>query len=221
MTPARSMMIAVTATALMLAGCKTAPPQQTAGGCKPLPGTERTDETTATLIGAAAGALIGGAAGRSTTKKKAVGTRNGALLGAVAGALAGNAYAKSVGMSEGDDGSVTLDVPGNVLFPTGSYQLSSSFKDALTSVAGTIKEYCGVTAQVVGHTDNVGSYESNLVLSNNRAKSVVAYLSSQGVDSYRLSADGVADTQPKADNTTESGRQQNRRVDIIIRPPVQ
>lgn len=207
-----------TAGAIALAGCQTMPAQQ-AGGCKPLNG-GGTNTATAAGIGAAAGALTGALIGRNTADNKRVGTRNGALFGAVAGALAGTAYAKTVGVSEAADGSVKLNVPGSVLFPTGSYQLSPDFKQTLNSVAGTITEYCGVTARVVGHTDNVGSYSNNLTLSENRAMAVTSYLASQGVDPSRLSSNGLADSEPVASNADAAGRQQNRRVEIFLRPPV-
>lgn len=219
--PTRLLIAAVAAT-VALAGCKTAPQQQqpqARAGCKPLPGTEKPDTTKATVIGGVVGAVAGAAIGGSVANKGAVGRRNGALFGAVAGALAGNAYAKSIGMSEEADGSVKLNVPGSVLFPTGSAQLAPSFKSTLDTVAGTIKEYCGVTGQVVGHTDNTGTYAINSKLSLERAQSVVAYLNSQGVEMNRLSADGRADSQPVAPNTDEAGRAQNRRVEIFLRPP--
>jgi len=219
MTHPTHLVIAMTAVAVALAGCQTMPAQPTAGNCKPLPGTEQVNPTTSALIGGAIGALAGGAIGRSAASSKSVGTRNGALFGAIAGALAGTAYAKSVNVTESADGSVKLDVPGSVLFPSGSSQLGPDFKQTLNSVAGTINEYCGVTAKVVGHTDNVGSYPINKALSDNRAQAVVSYLATQGVSTSRLVAEGVADTQPIASNADANGRQLNRRVEVFVRPP--
>lgn len=217
------LLVGVLATSFVLAGCQTAgvrpaPVAATTGpgGCKPLNGGTSTDPTTATVVGGVVGAVAGGAIGGSMSNKRSVGTRNGLLLGAIAGALAGNAYAKA---TQEADGTVKLNVPGSVLFPSGSSTLGPDFKSTLDSVASTIKEYCGVTARVVGHTDNVGAYASNVTLSQRRAQSVTDYLSQQGVEYGRLTSEGVADTQPIASNGDSAGRQQNRRVEIFIRPP--
>lgn len=223
------LMIAATVGAMALAGCETLPTQSASvsapaaatgtAGCKPLPGTASAAPVKEAAIGAAIGAVTGALIGRNAADKKSVGTRNGALFGALAGALAGTAYAKTVGVTESADGSVKLDVPGSVLFPSGSFQLDQAFKQTLDSVAGTIKEYCGVTARVVGHTDNTGRPESNQLLSQNRAQAVTTYLASRGVEPNRLSSAGVADTQPVASNADAAGRQQNRRVEIFVQPP--
>lgn len=201
----------VMAVSLTLAGCATQP--ASTPGCKPLGGT---DATKATVIGGVIGAVAGAVVGGSVADKGAVGRRNGALFGALAGALAGNVYAKA---TEQPDGSVKLNLPGNVLFPTGSHTLGGEVKPTLDTVASTIKEYCGVTARVIGHTDNVGAYSSNQGLSERRAQSVVAYLESQGVEASRLSSEGLADSSPVASNADAAGRQQNRRVEILVKPP--
>lgn len=204
--------LAVLTMALAMAGCATKP--AATGGCKPLGG--GTDATKATVIGGVIGAVAGAAVGGAVADKGAVGRRNGALFGALAGALAGNAYAKA---TEQPDGSVKLDMPGNVLFPTGSHALGNEAKPTLDTVASTIKEYCGVTARVVGHTDNVGTYSSNQGLSERRAQAVVAYLETRGVEASRLASEGMADTAPVASNADAAGRQQNRRVEILVKPP--
>lgn len=211
-TPGRVAVVSVLALAFALQGCATQ--QARPAGCKPLNG--GTDATQATVIGGVIGAVAGAAIGGSAAKKGAVGRRNGALFGALAGALAGNAYAKA---TEQPDGSVKLNMPGNVLFPTGSATLGGEVKPTLDTVASTIKEYCGVTAHVVGHTDNTGSYQVNQPLSQRRAQSVMAYLESQGVEASRLSSEGVADSQPVASNEDAAGRQQNRRVEVLVKPP--
>jgi outer membrane protein OmpA-like peptidoglycan-associated protein len=69
---------------------------------------------------------------------------------------------------------------------------------------------------IEGHTDNVGSDETNLNLSQRRANSVQSYLVSQGVNAARLSSSGLGEGSPVADNDTDTGRQQNRRVELII-----
>lgn len=216
----------VAVSAIALAGCQTMPQQQqpqqiSSGGCKPLGGGGGGGNTNTqnAAIGAAAGALIGGLIGSSAAKKSSVGARNGILLGALAGGLAGSKYNSMIGMTEQNDGSVKLNIPGSVMFRTGSADISPEFASTLDSVAGTIKEYCGVTGTIVGHTDSTGSAALNQRLSQDRARSVASYLASRGVDPSRLSQDGRGPAEPVADNSTEAGRAQNRRVEMFIRPP--
>jgi outer membrane protein OmpA-like peptidoglycan-associated protein len=73
-----------------------------------------------------------------------------------------------------------------------------------------------VKIQIEGHTDNVGNATDNMKLSENRAKAVIAYLSSKGVAASRLSSKGFGATQPIADNKTEEGRAQNRRTELKV-----
>ncbi|HYM93341.1 MAG TPA: OmpA family protein, partial [Chitinophagaceae bacterium] len=74
----------------------------------------------------------------------------------------------------------------------------------------------GLKVEISGHTDNVGKPADNLVLSNNRAKSVVTYLISKGIAANRLSFKGYGETKPVADNTTEEGRALNRRTEMKV-----
>ena len=191
-------------------------------GCKYLPTAQAAPPTTNTqnaVIGAVAGAVVGGAIGRSSARTASVGTRNGALIGAVAGAFAGSQFNNLVGMTEQPDGTVKLDIPGKVLFRTGSAEISPDFLSVLGNVGTTIREWCGVTATVVGHTDSTGSAAGNQRLSERRAASVVNALKAQGLEAGRLSAEGRGPSEPIADNRTEDGRAQNRRVEVFIRPP--
>lgn len=191
-------------------------------GCKYLPTAQAAPPTSNTqnaVIGAVAGAVIGGAIGRSSARTASVGTRNGALIGAVAGAFAGSQFNNLVGMTEQPDGTVKLDIPGKVLFRTGSAEISPDFLSVLGNVGTTIREWCGVTATVVGHTDSTGSAAGNQRLSERRAASVVNALKAQGLEAGRLSAEGRGPSEPIADNRTEDGRAQNRRVEVFIRPP--
>lgn len=96
----------------------------------------------------------------------------------------------------------------DVGFATGSSQLSSAGKKALDAMAACLKNG-GI---VVGHTDNVGNPASNQALSERRAKATSSYLTSKGVS--HLTAKGMGDTQPAADNATAEGRAKNRRMDI-------
>jgi len=138
------------------------------------------------------------------SKNSRVGARNGILLGALTGALVGSQYNKMIGMTEQNDGSVKLNIPGSVMFSTGSATISPAFASTLDSVAGTIKEYCGLTATVTGHTDNTGTVEGNRRLSEDRARSVANYLVSRGVDPMRLQQAGRGQNEPIATNATGS-----------------
>ena len=79
-----------------------------------------------------------------------------------------------------------------------------------------LKENPQVTIQINGYTDNVGKPADNLLLSENRAKSVVNYLKAKGIDPKRLSFKGYGETQPVSPNTTESGRALNRRTELKV-----
>ena len=213
----------VTLSAFAVAGCVTAPPQHVtapaSGACRPLGGGGNSNAQNA-AIGAVAGAVLGGVVGGSVAKKSSVGVRNGLLLGALTGALVGSQYNKMIGMTEQPDGSVKMDIPGAVMFRSGSSDISPSFAATLDSVASTIREYCGVTGTIVGHTDSTGTPDGNRKLSLDRARSVSNYLAGRGVESSRLQAFGRGQDEPVASNASELGRAQNRRVEIFVRPPM-
>ncbi|MFO7828961.1 MAG: OmpA family protein [Bacteroidales bacterium] len=104
----------------------------------------------------------------------------------------------------------------NIFFETNKATLKAESTAELERVANLLKENPGIRLEISGHTDNVGSYRANQKLSEARAKSVVDYLVSQGVDSGRLEYKGYSFTQPVADNNTEEGRAQNRRVEFKV-----
>lgn len=175
------------------------------------------------LAGAAAGALIGGHDNRG----------KGALIGAVlgGGAAAGYGYyAEKQGAElrqklagsgvdvqrQGD--SITLVMPGNITFKTNSSDIASGFYPSLTQVATSLNQYDQTTISVAGYTDSTGPRQYNMDLSQRRAQSVADYIASQGVAATRMSTRGFGPDQPIASNGTEQGRQQNRRVDINLKP---
>jgi outer membrane protein OmpA-like peptidoglycan-associated protein len=108
---------------------------------------------------------------------------------------------------------------GNVVFATGRSDLKPSGTASLDKLVAFLNQYPDRTVVIEGHTDDVGSVEMNQTLSQHRADSVKSYLMSQGIQSGRLQASGIGETRPIADNLSESGRQQNRRVEIIITNP--
>jgi len=104
----------------------------------------------------------------------------------------------------------------DVLFDTGKYALLPGAREKLSKVAGILLSYPGLNVEVDGHTDNVGNARSNQTLSENRATSVSEYLVKQGVLASSLSSKGFGDTQPVTSNANATGRQQNRRVELVV-----
>jgi outer membrane protein OmpA-like peptidoglycan-associated protein len=112
----------------------------------------------------------------------------------------------------------TLNMPGNVTFATDSSDLSPAFFNVLNSVGKVLAEFEQTVVEVAGHTDSTGSDAYNQSLSERRANSVSAFLTSQGVISQRLITLGMGETRPIADNSSAAGRQANRRVEITMVP---
>lgn len=104
----------------------------------------------------------------------------------------------------------------DVLFDTGQYSLKPGAREKLAKVAGILLAYPGINVQVGGYTDNVGSDDMNQSLSEHRAGSVRDYLVESGVNSNAVTAQGYGNTQPVATNDTSTGRQQNRRVELVV-----
>jgi outer membrane protein OmpA-like peptidoglycan-associated protein len=104
----------------------------------------------------------------------------------------------------------------DVLFDTGKYSLKPGAREKLAKVAGILLSYPGLDIAVGGYTDNVGSDQMNQTLSENRAGSVRDYLVQQGVLTNSVSARGFGNTSPVATNDNSSGRQQNRRVELLV-----
>lgn len=108
---------------------------------------------------------------------------------------------------------------GGVLFATGRSDLTSGGNATLDKLIAFLIEYPDRNVAIEGHTDDVGSLGMNQALSQNRADAVKTYLTGKGIQSARVSASGMGETLPIADNGSASGRQQNRRVEIIINNP--
>jgi outer membrane protein OmpA-like peptidoglycan-associated protein len=104
----------------------------------------------------------------------------------------------------------------DVLFDTGKYSLKPGAREKLAKVAGILLAYPGLNIEIGGYTDNVGSDAMNQTLSENRAGSVRDYLVQQGVLTNSVSARGYGNTLPVASNGDSSGRQQNRRVELLV-----
>ena len=108
---------------------------------------------------------------------------------------------------------------GDVLFDTGSAQLRAGANSTLDKLVEFLGQYPTQRVLIEGHTDNVGSASFNQRLSLQRAEAVKQYLTQQGVLSHRLSVSGMGLQRPIADNENASGRQQNRRVELVIENP--
>jgi outer membrane protein OmpA-like peptidoglycan-associated protein len=181
---------------------------------------------TGTGYGAAAGAVVGLlTAGNNPFKSAMIGAAAGALVGGAAGNYMDKQEAKlrqqmaGTGVDvvrKGDN--ITLDMPGNLTFGFDSADVNSTFYPVLNKVAQTLREYDKTVIEVAGHTDSTGADSYNQTLSERRASNVAAYLSGQGVPAPRMVTVGAGEAHPVASNDTEEGRAQNRRVEITIVP---
>ena len=211
--------------ALVLSGCAT----DEYGNSRPM-----TDAEKGAIIGAVAGAAIG------LTQKKKSGNKAiiiGAAGGAIAGGLVGN-YMDSQKKDllkalkqETDSGAIRIDkLPQNRLrinmtsataFEVNSSALKTGYDSTLDKIANVLNRYGKTELLIVGYTDSTGSASYNQSLSVRRANAVSDYLLRQRVIQERLSTFGKGESHPVASNSTEQGRQLNRRVEIIVVPIVQ
>ena len=104
----------------------------------------------------------------------------------------------------------------DVLFRSGSFELLPGARERLAKVSGIVLAYPSLHLQVEGHTDSVGTDEYNQQLSEHRAQSVRDYLVQQGINQYSVESRGFGKTEPIASNDTPEGRQQNRRVELVL-----
>lgn len=173
-------------------------------------------------LGAALGAIVAGDGNRG--KGAALGAVVGAAGGVVAGSILDrqeadlrNAVGNDVTITNtGDRLIVTL--PQDILFATDSDTLRPDLVRDLRAVAGNLNAYPDSTVQVLGHTDSVGDAGYNQDLSFRRADSVARVLIGEGVKAGRIRSIGRGESQPVSSNLTPEGRQQNRRVEIVILP---
>jgi len=187
---------------------------------------------TGAAIGAAAGALLGYA-----VDDGAGGVLAGAAVGALAGggvghymdkqqqemeaALADESARNELKIQQLENETLKIDIASEVSFDFDSASLKSAFTPTLNKVADILQRYPNTIIHVVGYTDSVGSESYNMKLSERRAQSVVDYLSSRGVSSSRLYAIGKGESDPRATNDTEAGRQLNRRVELFVKPVIE
>lgn len=195
-------------------------------GCANMSDTERTAATGA-AIGAVAGAAIGAA-----TKGGSKGVATGAVVGGALGAGGGYLWSKrmeeqkatmeqatagtGVGVSQTADNRLKLDIPSDISFDSGRYDIRPELRPVLDRFATTLAQNPVTTVTIVGHTDSSGSDAINQPLSVNRASATRDYLSTRGVAASRISIDGRGSREPVADNGTAAGRAMNRRIEIFV-----
>lgn len=177
--------------------------------------------------GAGLGAIIGGGKGAG------IGAAIGSALGAGVGALIGNnmdKQKKELQQTLGNQAKVeeTVDTvtglkairvtfDGGILFPTGKYTLSQQAQADLSRFAANLIQNPNTDVQILGFTDNTGTFAVNSKLATERADAVLSYLANAGVAPTRLTAQGIPMADYVASNATAEGRAQNRRVEIFIR----
>ena len=204
---------------LILSGCVT---PESAANSKP------GDNTTAGTI---MGGLIGAIAGMEMSSKSD--RKKGAIVGAIVGAAAGNAIGQTLDEQAADlrrdlnnnqvnvtntGSELIVTMPQDILFALDSAAVRSDLRRDLGVVAGNLQAYPNSTISIEGHTDNTGTANYNRILSQRRANAVADILVNNGVPPERLYAVGRGENEPVASNLSATGRAQNRRVEIVIRP---
>ena len=204
---------AVVAATLAITGCAT-------------DGMSTTQKQTA--IGTGVGALAGAAISAATGGKAGVGAVAGAALGGVGTYIWSNNQEKrkremeaatqgtGVNVIQTADNQLKLEIPSDISFETGRYNIQSNFAPILDRFAEGLRTSPNAEVRIVGYTDSTGSDAINNPLSLNRANSTRDYLMSRGINGSRIYAEGRGSQQPIASNSTAEGRAKNRRVEIFV-----
>jgi outer membrane protein OmpA-like peptidoglycan-associated protein len=188
-------------------------------GCASMSKTEK-----GAVIGAGTGAVVGGVIGNQAGNT-AVGAILGAAIGGAAGAAIGNYMDKQAEEMERDLEGATITRVGEgikvtfdsgLLFDVNKADLQYNAQQNLTNLSVILNKYEDTNILIEGHTDSDGSEEYNQTLSERRSTSVSAYLAKNSVGSPRMTTIGYGETQPVADNSTSTGKQANRRVEVAI-----
>ena len=158
-----------------------------------------------TVIGAAAGAAAGGGLGYMMDRQEAQ----------LRDQLAAERAQHAIEVERVRDDLLKLTLANEVSFDVNSATIKPAFRPSLAKVAEVLKQY-DTQVTVVGHTDASGSDSYNQTLSEHRADAVRSELARLGVPSSRMSAIGRGEMEPRADNASDSGRAQNRRVEILV-----
>ena len=215
----KKVIVSVSAIALGLSGLS---------GCANMTETQKTTGT-----GAAVGAVAGGVIGGATSGGK--GAVTGAVIGAAVGAGGGYLWSKhmeeqkaamekatqgtGVNVSQTADNQLKLDIPSDVSFDTGRYDIKPDLRPILDRFATTLNQNPVTKVTIIGHTDSTGTDAINNPLSVNRAAATRDYLVAHSVATNRIAIDGRGSREPVADNGTTEGRAKNRRVEIFVGEP--
>ena len=204
-----------------------------AGG---LAGCESMSETQkGTAVGAGAGAAAGAAIGAISGGNRSARAGTGAAIGGVIGAGAGYLWSQrmqqqkqameqatkgtGVAVTQTADNQLKLEIPSDISFDTGRYDIRSNFAPILDRFAASLRDHPATNVAIVGHTDSTGTVAINDPLSVNRAASTRDYVAARGVSANRISVSGQGERYPVADNNSEMGRAKNRRVEIFVAEP--
>ena len=200
------------------------------GGALVLSGCGANNTVKGTGIGAGAGAALGAGIGAIAGggKGAAWGAGIGAAIGGGAGAIIGNKMDKQAAELEKIEGAqvekvnegqaIKVTFESGILFATNSSTLNPASRASLDKFATSLQNNPDTDVKIYGHTDNTGSDAINNPLSQRRAESVYNYLVSKGITGTRMVSEGFGSAQPVADNNTQAGRSQNRRVEVFILP---
>ena len=175
------------------------------------------------IIGASAGGALGAVIGKKNPALYAIA---GSIVGGVGGAVIGRYMDKQAEKLKKDLGTladvervqegIKITMKSGVLFDFNSSKINPTVSDNLMKFAETLKQYPDTEILVAGHTDNVGTGQYNMTLSQQRANAVANVLKTNNVSRNRLTILGYGEKNPVADNIAESGREQNRRVEFAI-----
>lgn len=200
-----------------------------------LAGCEPNDPYKRTKTGAAVGAVAGAVLGHQLDNE------SGRWVGAAVGALAGGAVGNYMDDQQREfedalreeqrqnqleierlrDNTLKLTVDNEVSFDFDKANIRRPFRKSLNKLARLINKYDRTVVHIVGHTDSTGSESYNQQLSERRAEAVANHLVKRGVSRSRLETWGRGESEPRASNATEAGRQLNRRVEIFVKPIVE
>lgn len=203
----RGLMIVLLCAAVVLPGCSS-----------------MKKSTKGAAIGTAAGGAMGAVIGRASGNT-GLGAIIGATVGGATGAVIGHQMDKQAAEIEktvpdakvervGEG--IVVEFSNNVLFAFDKAELAADAQPTLNKLVDVLNKYPDTNIELQGHTDNTGTDKYNQTLSEKRAKAVDGYLEQKGIQGKRIKTKGFGETIPKYDNTTESGRAQNRRVEFLI-----
>lgn len=178
------------------------------------------------IIGGLLGGFLGASSGSENQGRNAI---LGAAAGAAAGGVIGNVLDRQAQdlrgalsndriLIENTGSELIVTMPEGILFDIDSAAIRAGLQSDLRALAANLNQYPATDVEVVGHTDNTGSASYNQDLSTRRAQGVAGVLLEAGVAPARVRSYGRGESAPIATNLTPVGRQQNRRVEVIIRP---